>query len=74
MRAYDEACIAPPTARDAAGPAYHVYKDSKGAWRWRLLDTSGEVIASSGESYKSRTACLSAIELLKKLVGAPVAA
>lgn len=31
-----------------------IYKDAAGHYRWRLVDSNGEKIASSGESFYSR--------------------
>ena len=31
-----------------------VYKDSGGNWRWRLVASNGQTVASSGESFSSR--------------------
>lgn len=32
-----------------------IYKDSAGYYRWRLVDSNGEKIASSGESFYNRS-------------------
>jgi uncharacterized protein len=32
---------------------YEVYKDVKGEFRWRLVTSNGQTIATGGESYKS---------------------
>ena len=38
----------------AYGPKFQIYKDAAGNYRWRLKDSNGEKIASSGESFSSR--------------------
>ena len=70
MREFDERCstgIAEPLA-------YQIFKDAKGEWRWRLIAANGKRIAGSGEGYKSKSACIAAIELVKKSGSAPIAA
>lgn len=74
MQDYDDACIAADEPTQAAGAGYVVYRDAEGCWRWTLRSGDGKVVASSGESYRSRAACLAAIDLLKSLAGAPVPA
>ena len=32
-----------------------VFKDVAGEWRWRLVATNGNIIATSGEGYKNRS-------------------
>ena len=74
MRAYDTACLGSDARAAVAGATYEVYKVADRSWRWQLRAGNGEVVARSGESFKSRAACLAAIDLIKKLAGAPVAA
>lgn len=45
-------------------PEYEMYKDTAGEWRWRLRATNGKIVAS-GESYKNKADCKSAIDLIK---------
>jgi len=45
---------------------FEVYKDKAGEYRWRLRATNSNVIAASGEGYKEKRSCLSAIESVKK--------
>jgi uncharacterized protein YegP (UPF0339 family) len=51
---------------------YHVYKDSDGEWRWRLLAANNRNIANSGQGYRNKQDCLDAVELVKGSRGAPV--
>lgn len=86
MREYDDVCLGPKlrqetrrqtrsnTKRKPAGLSYSLFKDAKGEWRWRLAAANGKVIASSGEGYKSKSACLESIDLVKRSGDAPVAA
>ena len=62
---FDEACLL---------PLYHVYKDRRGEWRWRLVSGGGKIIASSGEGYESRKACVAAMTILKFAAEAEIAA
>ena len=39
-----------------------VYKDKQKEWRWRLSATNGNVLADSGEGYKRKVDCESALE------------
>lgn len=50
---------------------FEVYKDAKGEFRWRLLASNGQSIASGGEGFKSKTSVMDSIESVKK--NAPVA-
>ena len=76
MREFDERCLAGTTGSESEANAltFQVFRDAKGEWRWRLLAGNGRRIAGSGEGYRSRAACLAAINLVKKSSSAPVAA
>jgi uncharacterized protein YegP (UPF0339 family) len=41
---------------------FEVYEDIGGEWRWRLLAADEKIIASSGESFTSRSAALRAAQ------------
>jgi uncharacterized protein YegP (UPF0339 family) len=45
---------------------FELYKDAKGEFRWRLMASNGQMIANSGEGYKSRESAKSGIESVKK--------
>jgi hypothetical protein len=45
---------------------FELYKDAKGEFRWRLIASSGQMIANSGEGYKSKDSAKSGIESVKK--------
>jgi uncharacterized protein YegP (UPF0339 family) len=51
---------------------YWVYSDRAGEWRWYLVAANGRKIADSGEGYKNKSDCLSAINLVKGSNNAPV--
>jgi uncharacterized protein len=51
---------------------FELYKDAKGEFRWRLIATNGQTIASGGEGYKSKESAKNGIESVKK--NAPEAA
>ena len=54
------------------GPAYWVFKDAAGEWRWHLRASNNRIIADSGEGYHHRQDCLHAVELVKASKDAPV--
>jgi uncharacterized protein YegP (UPF0339 family) len=59
----------PARAADAekkAAAKFEVYKDKSGDYRWRLRTSNTNVIASSGQGYKSKQGCLDGIESVKK--------
>src|SRR5262245_5769977 len=77
MRDFDERCLTgqgQSTTKSAPALSFQVYKDAKGEWRWRLIAANGKRIAGSGEGYKTKAACMAAIELVKQSSSAPVAA
>ena len=51
---------------------FRVYKDRAGEYRWRLLAANGQVIATPGEGYTTKAACLANIESVKRCGDAPV--
>jgi uncharacterized protein YegP (UPF0339 family) len=48
-----------------AKPKFELYQDTGGSWRWRLLDGNSVKIASSGESFESRSNAKRAAENVK---------
>jgi uncharacterized protein YegP (UPF0339 family) len=44
---------------------FEVYTDTRGEFRWRLKASNGQVIATSGDGYASKTSCLNGIESVK---------
>jgi uncharacterized protein YegP (UPF0339 family) len=51
---------------------FHVYKDTAGYWRWRLLAGNNRTIADSGEGYNNKQDCLYAIGLITGTTNIPV--
>jgi len=51
---------------------FHVYKDTRGAWRWRLKAANGRVVADSSEGYSTKQACLSGLHLVKGTTNIPI--
>lgn len=47
-------------------PAYTalLFKDRKREWRWRIVSRNGRIVATSGEGYKQRGACLRTLQKL----------
>ena len=48
-----------------AKPKFQIYADASGKFRWRLKDGDGEKVASSGDSYASRSDAKQAAQLVK---------
>lgn len=45
---------------------FELYKDTGGSWRWRLRATNGQLIASSGEAFSSKSAAEGGIDSVKR--------
>jgi uncharacterized protein YegP (UPF0339 family) len=45
---------------------FEVYKSSNGEYRWRLKADNGNVIATGGEGYSSKSAAQAGIESVKR--------
>ncbi len=45
---------------------FEVYKDAKGEFRWRLVATNGQTIATGGDGYKAKDSVKAGIESVKK--------
>ncbi len=48
-----------------AKPKFQIYADASGKYRWRLKDGDGEKVASSADSYASRSGARLAAQLVK---------
>ena len=44
---------------------FEVYKDNIGEFRWKLIHTNGQVIASSGEGYTTKVNAIGGIKSVK---------
>jgi len=45
---------------------FELYKDKKGEIRWKLIASNGQMIANSGEGYKTKDSAKNGIESVKK--------
>ncbi len=45
---------------------FELYKDAKGEYRWRLVASNGQTIATGGEGYKAKESAKAGIESVKK--------
>ena len=45
---------------------FEIYKDKSGEFRWRLIQTNGQVIANSGEGYKAKANAINGIHSVKE--------
>lgn len=61
-----------PSAAGAIGEGqgnpmrFQVYRDKGRKFRWRLKAGNGQVMATAGESYSSKAACLNGIERIQQ--------
>ncbi len=44
---------------------FEVFQDKRSEWRWRLVASNGNIIADSGEGYRSKQGVLRGIESVK---------
>ena len=49
-----------------AKPKVQIYRDAAGKFRWRLKDGDGEKLASSGDSFASKSDAKVAAQLVKE--------
>jgi len=45
---------------------FEVFRDSADEWRWRLVAANGNIIADSGEGYRSKQGATRGIESVKR--------
>jgi uncharacterized protein YegP (UPF0339 family) len=50
---------------DKATATFELYKDSANEFRFRLKDDDGDLLATSGKGYKTKTECQKVIETIK---------
>lgn len=50
---------------------FEIYKDKSKEFRWRLIHTNGQIIASSGEGYMTKANAIGGINSVKE--NAPIA-
>ena len=52
-----------------AAAKFVVHADKAGKYRWKLVSTNGQTIATSGEAFSSKSSARSAAENVKKRAG-----
>lgn len=72
MRKFDRLCLEERT--EPSSLSFHMFKDAEGRWRWRLVDATGKLVASSGHGYKTRKECMSAIAQVRHAGDAKIVA
>ena len=45
---------------------FEIYKDKSNEFRWRLVHTNGQIIANSGEGYKTKASAANGIKSVKE--------
>ena len=45
---------------------FEVFRDNAGEWRWRLVASNGNIIADSGEGYRSKQGVRRGIESVRR--------
>ena len=45
---------------------FELYQDKAGEWRWRLVASNGQTIATGGEGYSSKASAVAGIESVQK--------
>ena len=48
---------------------FEIYADASGSYRWRLVASNGQTVASSGESFASKASARRAAENVKENAG-----
>ena len=61
-----------PRAIQQSGMRFEVYADSTGNYRWRLVASNGQMIATSGEGFTSKSAAVRAAEQVRDGAGSAV--
>lgn len=59
--------LKPKLKADNKNRGFQIYKDKAGEYRWRLLAAKNNIVADSGEGYKTRKECEKDIEVVLKL-------
>lgn len=49
----------------ASKATFQIFHDKAGEWRWRLIVSNGNIIADSGEGYRSKQGAKRGIESVK---------
>lgn len=48
-------------------PRFEVYRDNADKWRWRLIATNGNILADSGQGYRSKQGAKRGLESVKRV-------
>jgi uncharacterized protein len=48
----------------SAGLRFEIYRGSNGDFRWRLKAGNGQVIATAGQGFSSKSACRNSIDII----------
>jgi len=51
---------------------FHIYKDHRGEWRWRLKAANRKTIADSSEGYSTKSNCRRAVDSIAGATRIPV--
>lgn len=49
-----------------SGRRFELFEDQAGEWRWRLIAPNGNIIADSGEGYRSKQGARRGIDAVKR--------
>ena len=49
----------------ASTARFEVYEDAAGEWRWRLVAANGNIIADSGEGYRTRQGAVRGVDSVR---------
>lgn len=55
-----------PAHAASAGATFEIYQDARKEYRWRLKASNGQVVATSGQGYKSRADCRHGVEVVQR--------
>jgi len=53
-------------------PAFEVYQDRGGKWRWRLKATNGRIICDSAQGYVNKEDAYAGINSVRKYVNSQI--
>jgi putative transcriptional regulator len=59
-----------PRVSNKTRRTFHISRDARGEWRWKLIAANGRLIATSAEGYKNKRDCVDAIDQVKEAVEA----
>jgi uncharacterized protein len=62
--------VIPPTLRSETVAKFELSESSNGEFRWRLKSGNGQIIATSGEGYTSKSGAQNGIDVVKRAAAA----